>query len=140
MLLDAGDVFAALVDVLAALQEDGAEAEFDQMQSCKESGRPRADNDHARRTGNIAIMNRLKSHGGFVFIYKEQHREIDENPTLARVDAFAQKAHSADGRGCKVEFGGTMAAQSFFLQSYFGREAELDFFLHTGKGNCGEND
>ena len=50
------------------------------------------------------------------------------------------KAHSADGIGRKVEFGGTMATQSFFLQSYIGREAELDFFLHTGKGNCGEND
>ena len=29
MLLDAGDVLAALVDVLAALQKDGAEAELD---------------------------------------------------------------------------------------------------------------
>ena len=133
MLLDAGNVLATLVDILTALQEDGAEAEFDQMQSRKESGRPRADHDHAGRTGNIAVADRFKSHGGFVFINKEQHREIDENPTLACVDAFAQKAHSADGTGRKVEFGGTMAAQSFFLQSYIGREAKLDFFLHTGK-------
>ena len=102
MLLDAGDVLAALVDVLAALQEDGAEAEFDQMQSCKEAGRPRADHDHAGRTGNIAVADRLISHGGFVFINKKQDCEIDEDPTLARVDALAQKAHSADGRGCKV--------------------------------------
>ena len=72
------------------------------MQSCKEPGRPRTDHDHAGRTGNIAIMNRLISHGGFVFINKKQDREIDEDPTLACVDALAQKAHSADGTGRKV--------------------------------------
>ena len=93
---DQGEVLLTLVHVLAAFQHDGSATQLDESQGCKQSAGTSTHHNRLLSVAHVGIagMNILVVFRHLVLIHT--HGEVDEDGSLAGVDASLQYPHMVD--------------------------------------------
>ena len=131
---DAGDVLAPFVNVLASLQNDGAAAQFNQTQGGEESTGAGTDDNDGGSVGDVGIVHgsEVQRRSGFVDI--DVHAEIDEDGSLARIDAAASNAQGLYGAGVYAPFLRNAADEAIFAVGDVRSDAEGYFSFQDSCG------
>ena len=90
---NAGNVLTAFVNILAALEHDGAPAVLNQAQGCKQSARACADHNGRAAVRHVGIDDGREIQFGRLFAHIDIERQVDEDGALPCVNAAAAYAH-----------------------------------------------
>ena len=91
---DEGDVFLALMDIFASLEDDGAQPVLYESQCCEESCGACSYDDDLRLTLDIGIGDLGVGQCGCGLIDIDGESEVDHHLALACIDAAARDAHA----------------------------------------------
>ena len=133
-LLGLGDerqVLLALTDILATLQNDGTQSEFDESQSSKESSRPCTHDDDLWPVAHIRILRMLILIVGRLFVDINTHLQIDEDSTLTGINAATQNAHSSHRTDIEAVLLGQKLPQCLLVGSHLRQHPYLVLVRHN---------
>ena len=128
---DGSKVFLALVHILAPLDDHGAHAALDQPQGGKQPPGACTYNHHLRGTGRQLVVDGVLI--GIILrllVDIHPHLEVDENGTLAGVDAALEHPHGLDGAGVDSLLSGYAGLDVLLACRLLGRQSQLVFVCH----------
>ena len=128
-------VALALVDILAALQHDGAQTQLYQSQGGKQSARSGTDDDDLRGLVDVGIVRHHVLVLGRLLVDVAAHLQVDEDGALAGVDATAQDAQRRQRAHVEAVLVGQEVAQRLLVGSHVGLHANLILVNHLPCGS-----
>ena len=123
-------VALTLVYILATLHHDGTQAQFDEPQGCKQSARTSPHHYHLTPLGHIRIMYTLILVVMGLLVDVGAHLQINEDGTLAGIDATTQDAQGCQRAHVEALSLGHILAQGTLVGCYMGLDTYLILFNH----------
>ena len=119
------------MDILATFQDNGAQAKLNEAKGSKQSARTSTDDDDLRSLADIRIVGMLIGIVSRLFVDEYAHLQIDEDSTLAGIDATPQDTHSSDGAYVKAILVSQPRAQRLFIGSHLWLYSHLILIGHS---------
>ena len=123
---NAGDVLTAFVDILAALEHDGAPAVLNQAQGSKQSARACADHNGCAAVRHVGIGDRREIQFGRLFAHIYIERQVNEYRALPCVNAAAAYAHLGHIGCAQVQLLGHVALEGLRIVGHLGLDAQVE--------------